>query len=108
MKGQMSIFDCFPEACLKPGDYVTKHGAVICHIMRKGFIGRMVVMDVSTESHEWWRVGRLEEYIYNDDNQCWRSVVYYGKKQRALVDHFPGVEIFELRPREWVNGKGWV
>lgn len=113
MKGQMSIFDCFPEVCpkreyVRPGDYVTEHGAVIDHICRPAYIGELVVMDRCTESHEWWQVGRMEKYFYNDENECWRSVVYYGKEQRSLIDHFPGVEIFELTPRKWVNGKGWV
>lgn len=29
-------------------------------------------------------------------------------EERALIDFYPGTEIFELRPRQWVNGKGWV
>ena len=105
MEGQMSIYDCFPELCLKPGDYVTEHGAVICHIMRKGFIGRLIVMDKSTQSRERWQVGRLEKYF--ECRGVMRAVVYDGKAQRSLIDFYPGTEIFELRPRQWVNGKGW-
>lgn len=96
MQGQMSIFDCFPELCLKPGDYVTTHGASICHIMRKGYIGSLIVMNKSTKSHEWWQVGRLEDYF--ECEGVMRAVVYNGKQQRQLIDFLPGVGIYELRP----------
>ena len=96
MNGQMSIFDCFPDLCLKPGDYVKKHGAVICHVMRPAFIGKLVVIDRSTEHHEWWQVGRLEDYIPYEGR--WRSIVYTGKPQRSLITHYPGVEIYEVKP----------
>lgn len=107
----MSIYDCFPKVCpkreyVRPGDYVTEHGAVIDHICRPAYIGELIVMDKSTQSREWWQVGRLEKYF--ECRGVMRSVVYYGKEQRSLIDHFPGVEIFELTPRKWVNGKGWV
>lgn len=122
-EGQLSLYDVFPDfdrpiqyvpqAVQEPevGEWVTTHGAVICHIMRPGYIGRRVVIDKSTIGHEWYQVGVLEkivpsEYYRQDLNgkyvrvECDRSVVYTGSKQRQLIDHRPGVEIFECLPWE--------
>ncbi|MBQ6232828.1 MAG: hypothetical protein IJJ80_04915 [Clostridia bacterium] len=95
LPGQMSIFDLIePEV----GEYVTTHGAVICHIMRPGYIGKKVVYDVSTQSMpDLCKVGILEKYIWNDFEHCWRSVIYHGNKQRALIDHAP-----------WNTGSGQI
>ena len=101
MDQQMSIFDCFPDLCLNPGDYVGREnvGIVICHIMRPSYIGKMVVVDRSTDSREWWQVGILEKYIPYEGR--YRSIVYNGSAQRLLITHYPGVEIRELkRPGE--------
>lgn len=78
------------------GEYVQSAGAVIPHIMRTGFIGRKVLYDVSTESNRCYQCGILEAYIPYEGR--WRSVIYYGKKQRALVTHYSEVEIFEPLP----------
>ena len=99
MDEQMSIFDCFPELCVKPGDFVETHGPVISHCMRPAYIGKLVVRDISTQSHKWYQVGRLEDYIPYEGR--WRSIIYHGQKQRALVTHYPGVEIYELKPWNW-------
>lgn len=93
---QMTIFDFLPEE-VKPGDWVEDHGAVICHIMRPAYIGKLVVMDKSTESRHWYQVGRLENYIPYEGR--WRSIIYTGKNQRSLITHHPGVEIYELEKR---------
>ena len=78
------------------GEYVHSTGAVICHIMRPAFIGRKVLYDVSTQSMRCYQCGILEAYIPYEGK--WRSVIYHGKKQRALVTHYAGVEIFEPLP----------
>lgn len=85
----MSLFD-MPKTI---GRYVTDHGAVICHIMRPAYIGREVVIDVSTQSHEWYQVGILENYIPYEGR--WRAIVYTGKPQRSLITFYPGIEIYE-------------
>lgn len=95
MIGQMSIFDYIP-ATIQPGEYVERWGAVIPHIMRPSFIGKMVVYDCSTQSHRWMRAGLLEDYI---KYESWtRSIIYVGTKQRILYTHFPGREIYECLP----------
>lgn len=112
MKGQMSIMDWMPSALPEPevGDYIREPGPVICHIMRRGYIGKKVCFDVSTESFtSLYRVGILEKVIdvfyyrrVGDEyvmQPCDRSVIFDGKKQRTLITHMPGHEIHEVLPR---------
>lgn len=98
MLGQMSIFDYMPTLQKEPevGEFVEHHGANICHIMRPNYIGQKVVYDCSTYSHKWFRVGILEKYF--ECRGVMRSIIYVGEKQRILLDHYPGREIFECLP----------
>ena len=110
MNGQMTVFDWMPEVSPEPdvGEYIERHGQVIPHIMRKGYIGKKVCFDCSTESHRWFQVGILENIVpssymqlYGDEYkrvECDRSVIYTGKRQRSLITHMPGEEIFECLP----------
>lgn len=99
MRGQMSIYDWMPDAQPEPdvGTYVTEHGAIIPHCMRPSYIGRRVVYDCSTNSHACYQVGVLEKY-FERENGIMMSVIYTGKKQRTLYDHWPSREIFECLP----------
>ena len=94
---QLSLFD-LPGVRREPdvGEYVRECGAVICHIMRSGYIGRKVLIDVSTRSVAMFQCGILEDYIPYEGR--YRSIVYTGKKQRSLITHYPGVEIRECLP----------
>lgn len=118
MNGQISLFEIAPDivpnrinykmtADHKPGDYLEdfgeRRGANICHIMRPGYIGKLVCFDCSTQSHQWTRVGILEDYIPYENT--YRSIIYVGKSQRILLTHRPGIEIYEVGHREWINGK---
>lgn len=110
LEGQIGLFEWMPQALptYKPpvdysklvepdiGEWVESPGAVICHVMRPSYIGRKVLVDMSTESHKWFKVGLLERYI--PYNGAFRSIVYTGTKQRSLVTHLPGVEIYEVLP----------
>ncbi len=100
IRRQLSLFD-MPELRREPevGEYVKEPGAVICHIMRRGYIGNKVLIDVSTRSMPVFQCGILEGYIPYEGRM--RSIVYTGKKQRALVTHYPGVEIYECMPWHW-------
>ena len=93
---QLTIFDICPEAIPEPevGAWVTEHGPVIPHIMRKAYIGKKVLFDQSTVSMELYKVGILEDYFPYE--KTFRSIVYTGKPQRSLIDHYNGSEIFEL------------
>lgn len=100
MTGQMTIYDWMPTMRKEPavGEYVTKHGANICHIMRPSYIGKKVCFDVSTQNHKIYQVGILEKYIPHEGYM--RSVIYTGKKQRSLITHYPwtGADLFECLP----------
>lgn len=100
---QLSIFDLIPKP-KRPqrtepevGAYVEDHGAVICRIMREGYVGRKVIYDCSTVSRKWLRCGKLERYFFC--HGVWRSVIDVGERQRILLDHYPGREIYE--PLSW-------
>ena len=105
MRGQLTIFDFIEQGV---GEYVTSHGANICHSMRPSYIGEKVVFDCSTESHEWFQVGILEKilpahyYHWNgtdyEKRTCDRVIIYTGKKQRSLISLMPGRDIFECLP----------
>lgn len=102
---QLTIFDVLSNveheehlAMREPevGEYVTTTGAVICHIMRPTYIGKKVLYDVSTQSRTLYQCGILEDYFPHEGG--YRSVIYYGKKQRALINHRYGLNIFEPLP----------
>ena len=103
MYEQLTIFDWMPTLRKEPevGAWVTEHGQVIPHIMRRSYIGQKVVMDKSTQSMEAYKVGILEKvltdfYWHGDEMvECDRSIVFDGGKQRNNILHMPGVEIFE-------------
>lgn len=104
MYEQMSIFDLsektdrsIPETEEpKVGEYVSGHGANICHVMRPSYIGKKVIYDCSTKRHEWFRCGILEKYIPYEGHM--RSIIYTGERQRVLLTHYPGIEIYECLP----------
>lgn len=98
MQGQMDLFDWMPSLQPEPevGEYMDRTGANICHIMRPNYIGKKVLIDVSTQSHKWYLCGILERYFERDGHM--RSVVYTGKKQRSLIDHVNGRTLYECKP----------
>lgn len=110
MDGQISLFDWMPSAQPEPpvGSYIQKPGAIIPHIMRKGYIGRKIAFDCSTESREMYRIGILEEvkqasYFHLEDGRyvekpCDHVTIYDGVKQRSYILLMPGHEIFECLP----------
>ena len=106
MNEQMTVFDWMPTIMQEPeiGTYVEKCGAVIPRIMRKGYIGSKVAVDCSTQSRKCYQVGILEKVIpahyWHGDQiiECERSIIFTGKKQRSLITHMPGCEIFEVLP----------
>lgn len=95
MAEQLTLWDWMPDIMPGPevGEYVTRHGAIICHIMRPGYIGKMVVFDCSTQSHEWFRCGILEAYIPYENTM--RSIINVGSSAGRLLglDMFPGLEL---------------
>ena len=99
--GQISFFD-FQEPDV--GAWIKEPGAVICGIMRPGYIGRKVCWNQSTQSMTLWKVGILEKlvpdvYYFNGIRKdCERAILYTGKKQRSSLLLMPGQELHECLP----------
>lgn len=102
---QLNLFDVCEQLKTEPevGEYVKEPGAVICHIMRRGYIGKKVLIDVSTTGMTMFQCGILEDYIPYEGRM--RSIVFTGKKQRSLITHYPGIEIFEPMPWAWYEAR---
>lgn len=86
MNGQMDLFD-FIAVRPKPGDWVeeTLIGRELTFdeiTLRKG---QLIVYDMSTISHKWYKVVKVED-IFLKINESRRLIYYDGKKQRGLVD----------------------
>lgn len=106
MTEQLTLWDWMPTAQPEPevGAWVEKCGAVIPHIMRKSYIGKKVLMDYSTTSITVYKVGILEKvlkgfYWHGDQKvECDLSIIYDGTRQRCMITHYPGHEIYECLP----------
>ena len=83
---QMTIFDFMaPDRKeVEPGALVESHGRELTHEDLLGVIGQMVVMDKSTESHEWFNAGVLECYFWFEREKVWIANVYDGGRQRNI------------------------
>lgn len=91
MIGQVNMFDFLQEEKgiknFKPGDWIEVEyvGEKMTFDEITRSIGNLIVMDLSTESHNWYKVVMVEEiYIY--DNGERRLIYYDGGKQRGLVN----------------------
>lgn len=89
MYEQMDIFSFLEpqKQAYKPGDWVGKEdlGKKLTFDEIAKEAGNLIVMDKSTESHEWYKVVLAEKIAAGDNGR--RILVYYeGCKQRGLVD----------------------
>lgn len=62
-------------------------------------IDQLIVMDMSTESHEWYKVVMVERIVMVENNTQRRLVYYDGAKQRGLVNeiYFDETMLFPAR-----------
>ena len=83
---QLSLFDLLAGADPgpQPGDWVEEHGPELTFEQTVQRLGELVVMDMSTESHAWYKVERLEQVIEHEGGR--RLILYDGKHQRSLVN----------------------
>ena len=72
---QLSFFA--PETV--PGTYVTSYGAPICFDDLQNYIGRIVIMDCSTQSHKWYKAIRVEKILHTADG---RRLIYTANPRR--------------------------
>lgn len=82
MSDQISLFD----GELTPGTWVETHGRELTFDEIAESVGKIIVMDKSTENHKWFQAVRVER-IYTDPESGERRLIYFdGTKQRGLVD----------------------
>ena len=117
MDGQMSLFDTDEQ--FKVGEYVVKHGRRLTFDEIAGMVGRKIIMDQSTSSHEWLEIVLVEKIIWNDQENCRRLIYFDGDRQRGLVNEdcfspewnysakaYELPEIKKGRCRRWSSGNG--
>lgn len=76
---------------LTPGTWVETHGRELSFDEVTKRVGQIIVIDKSTESHEWFKIVRVES-IFTDYESGQRRLIYSdGSRQRGLVDerYFP-------------------
>ena len=89
-EGQLSFMDLLTATTndFKPGDWIEKEN--VCEQLTfeeiTHMIGRLIVMDMSTVSHEWYKVVMVEKIVMVENNTQRRLVYYDGAKQRGLVN----------------------
>lgn len=73
---------------VKPGDWVERDviGEKLTFDEITQMIGKLIVMDLSTESHDWYKVVLVEKIVMVENNTQRRLVYYDGVKQRGLVN----------------------
>lgn len=88
MYEQMDIFSFIePNRTFKAGEYIDKQyiGRQITFDEITQRVGQLIVLDRSTQNHEWFMVALVEQIAIVEGNQ--RRLVYYdGKKQRGLIN----------------------
>lgn len=87
--GQISLFDLITEEkSYKPGDWVESDviGKKLTFDEITQLIGELIVMDMSTQSHAWYKVVLVEKIIMVENNTQRRLIYYDGAKQRGLVN----------------------
>jgi len=85
---QMSIFDFLPqsEQEFKIGDYIKEDylGKMLSFDEIEVNIGKLIVMDMSTVSRNWYKVVLVEKIITYDGQ---RILIYFdGSKDRCIVN----------------------
>lgn len=72
----------------KPGDWIEKEsiGQQLTFDEISRMTGELIVMDMSTESHAWYKVVLVEKIVMVESNTQRRLIYYDGNKQRGLVD----------------------
>ena len=97
MDGQMTLFDFMPKQ-LSPGEIVETHGRELTFQEAYGRVGEMLILDVSTQNHEWFKAVFIEESkdipdIYNDCGNLLqhgyrRIIAFDGARQRCLLSDY--------------------
>lgn len=87
-EGQYTLFDTIVDGAeLAPGTWVTEHGPELTFDEITHRVNQIIIMDMSTESHAWYKAVLVEKIIETPEGR--RLVYYDGKRQRGLVsEHY--------------------
>lgn len=88
-EGQISLMDLLaPEKTFNPGDWIEEEnvGEQLIFDEITQMIGQLIVIDMSTVSHVWYKVVMVEKIIMVENNTQRRLVYYDGARQRGLVN----------------------
>ncbi|MEY8331250.1 hypothetical protein AALB81_18330 [Lachnospiraceae bacterium 48-33] len=103
MYEQLDIFSYLQQQKIfKPGDWVEKDavGKRLAFNEITKEVGNLIVIDKSTESHEWYKVVLVEKICIVEGNQ--RCLVYYdGKRQRGWINEMWFGEGAGYQERAW-------
>lgn len=99
----MTIFD-FVEEPVQPGDWVTlesgKIGGRLTFEEIAESIGKMIVLDMSTQSHAWYKAVLVEKIVFTEIGR--RLIYYDGSRQRGSIDeiYFSGKYMSKIKAYE--------
>lgn len=69
-EGQLSLMDLFAPVAneFKPGDWIEKEnvGEQLTFDQITQMVNQLIVMDMSTESHEWYKVVMVERIVIDN------------------------------------------
>lgn len=87
----------------KPGDWIEKEnvGEQLTFDEITQMINQLIVMDMSTVSHEWYKVVMVEKIIMVENNTQRRLVYYDGVKQRGMVNEMYFDETMQFPSRAY-------
>lgn len=87
---QLDIFSYLqPERKIfKPGDWVEKNvvGKRLTFDEITQEIGKLIIMELSTVSHEWFKIVRVEKIVLVENGKQRRLVYFDGTRQNGLVN----------------------
>ena len=90
--GQLSLIDLLAPTTneFKPGDWIEAEyvGEQLTFDEIAQMINQLIVMDMSTVSHAWYKVIMVEKIVMVENNTVRRLVYYDGKSQRGLVNEY--------------------
>lgn len=89
------------KVSVKPGDWVEEDmlGEKMNFDDIVRLVGKMIIMDRSTESHAWYKVVLVEKIVMNGDQR--RLVYYDGERHRGLVNEMYFNENLPYPERAW-------
>lgn len=80
---------------IKPGDYVCPGPRVWPPFLE---VGKLYAVDVSTQSHLWFQVVRIEKIIPHETD--WRVICYHGKKNSPMLCNRCLTGFYEIRKED--------